>query len=165
MLARALLVSICLAAVVGCGENSIGDSPVVGEPISGDVAGTYGTETFTPMYGVAVPSSAPEQAELEIQLSPAAINCERHLQTGLANPRGLFARIFVKSAAVGSYPSSFVEFDELTNSHTSQKGSTSGSVEILAIDVSHVKGSIAFQDAVNDFELALNGGFDVKRCP
>ena len=155
--------SIGLGSALGC-SSSIGESPVRGEPLGGDVTGSYGSTGFSPKYGVAIASSAPEQAELELQLGEAALNCDRYLASGALNPFGLFARIYLKTAQPGAYPNSFVEFDQLTDSHTTQLGAPSGNLTVSAIDATHLEGSIVFQETVSDVAVALNGSFQITRC-
>src|SRR5262245_55848225 len=94
---RSSLIVACAALLAGCGNGF--DNEVRGEPIGGDVVGAYDTQAINPKYGVAVSTSSPDVAELDVQLGEAALNCSYYLRPGGGNPAGIFARVYLKKAA------------------------------------------------------------------
>ena len=149
---RAHLALVALFAAA-CGSGASG-TPLR----SGSVTGSYDGRTFTAAFGFAATKGSGNL----IAVGAGPLNCDT--PNAADPPAGSNGIISVKQLAVGSYAN--VNVQVMTNDGDWMSfGSNSGTLTITAADDHSVAGTISFTENGNDHMVALNGDFDVERCP
>lgn len=141
--------------IVGCGTS--------GEPLSGDVAVHYGSDTPDLVVGTAV-RTADTTDQMLVQLGTDEVDCDTYLDVFLSfdNPEGTFVYFNVPDQP-GDYADAFVSVmkSEDRSTHTNL---SSGAVTITAVEP-RVTGTVTFDTTDDEVgEISVAGSFDVKRC-
>ncbi len=129
----------------------------------GDVAMTYGSARPDFVVGTAV-QSEDSPLHMLVQLGTDDVDCETYLDRlfSFDNPEGYFA-YFTVLKEPGAYVDTTVAAMRDTGSDT-HINLADGSVVIDAVDA-RVVGSLVFSTRDDEVgEIAVSGGFDVKRC-
>lgn len=143
----------CTAVLLGCGGGA-------GTPLlSGQVTGQFDTTNFTAINGFAVDRAGMNSL---IVLGDGPLNCAT--VTASDPPAGSNGIISVASLTVGDYSSVAVQVMR-TVTNWESRGSNTGTLKITAADATKVAGTIAYSTTIDSVPLALNGTFEVSRCP
>jgi hypothetical protein len=149
----ALALTVTLAA---CGD----DDSAPGLPLlSGSASGDYAGEAFTAVNGFAsIYNDAPV-----IGLGNGPLSCESLASS--SPPQGLNAAIQIPTLAVGTYDNVFVNLYRVSGGDFDSHGSDGATVVITAVSETSVSGTVTFDTTIDDEHFALNGDFEVSRCP
>lgn len=151
-------VTLILLTLVGSAVAACSDAD--SEPLlAGDVTGTFGTTDFTIINGIIGRSAS---GSYGIALGSDDMGCSSI--TADEPPPGNWAVIQVSTLEPGTYSNTNVVVAE-NHSDYHSLGTNSGVLVISSVSATSVAGSIAYADEVDGTALALNGDFEVKRCP
>lgn len=143
----------CTAVLLGCGGGA-------GTPLlSGQVTGQFDTTNFTATNGFA--KDRPGKSSLII-LGDGPINCAS--VEAPDPPTGLNGLISVASLEAGDYANVSVQIFRNVSSFEG-RGSNAGRLKLTAVDATKVSGTITYSTTIEAVPLALNGTFEVTRCP
>ena len=144
-------------ALAACGGTS-------GEPIEGDIAMSYGGDTFTFTVGAVVEDENTPGQMLD-QLGTDELDCDSNLDNlfSFNNPEGTFL-FFSVPAEPGTYADGFLSAMRSSNNST-HVNSSSGSVTITTVD-GRVTGTVDEFSTTDDEvgEITAGGSFDGLKC-
>jgi hypothetical protein len=146
------LMVLSSAALLYCGGAP-------GTPLrSGSVTGNFNGTMFTAVNGFAASRSNGNI----IIMGTGRLNCASIDAT--EPPDGMNGQITPRSLDAGTYSNVSVRVMK-NDGNWEAFGSGTGSLTITAEDSTHVAGTITYMDTINSRVAALNGTFDVSRCP
>ena len=155
---RMKLVVACLVATA-CGTNGTG-----GEPIHGDIAMHYGSDTPQLVVGSAVMNKN-KPNEMFVQIGSDTVDCSTYLDVifGAGYPSGEFVYFSVDSTQASSDAMADVSVGK-SDGNNAQVTAGSGSVTIDAVEprVSGTVNATLTNSTIGTITVA--GSFDVKRC-
>ncbi|MCC6337685.1 MAG: hypothetical protein IT380_27295 [Myxococcales bacterium] len=140
-------------ALLGCGGGAA--TPL----ISGMVTGNYEGTMFTATNGFAAEREGKSSI---IVLGTGNLNCAS--ATAADPPMGNNGLISVASLTPGDFSNVSVQVMK-NDGNWESSGSNKGTLKITAADAAKVAGTITYSDDISGRAMALNGTFEVTRCP
>lgn len=154
---RKPVVALVLSTAVTLAACGGGEGP--GEPLlSGELAGTYKGQAFTPAFGFV---TLYEGSNL-IGLGDGPLNCASPQRPD--PPSGTNAMLVLSTLEVKTYSSVLVQILR-NNGSFEGTGSNSGTVTITAVSDTSVAGTVAYSYTDASQTYGLSGSFEVARCP
>ncbi|GMU62592.1 MAG: hypothetical protein AMXMBFR34_43550 [Myxococcaceae bacterium] len=127
--------------------------------VSGSVTGNCEGTMFTATNGFAADREGKSSV---ILLGTGNLNCAS--VTASDPPTGNNGLISVASLMAGDYSSVSVQVMK-SDGNWESSGSNKGTLKITAADTAKVAGTITYSDDISGRAMALNGTFEVTRCP
>jgi hypothetical protein len=153
-----LFASVLTLASAACGGG--GRGAPAGEPvISSTVKGAYDTAPFTIKFGFVTLRPA---GNYIIALGSETLDCAS--LDAPAPPHGDSASLSLASVDVGVYSGIQVQLFHNIGAFTSVASNT-GAIGITLSSPTSVGGTVAYTDTISGKSYALNGSFEVVRCP
>jgi hypothetical protein len=140
--------------LIACGTS--------GEPMSGDIAVTYGDEMPKMVVGAAV-EDMDTPGQMLVQMGDDNVDCDTYFGGLSFGNSGTFVYFSVDATTPGTQSDLYITVEHSTGRHVSSN-STEGTVTIETVSP-RVTGSLTFQTTDNDVgSITVSGSFDVKRC-
>lgn len=149
-----VLVSCSMFALLGCGAG--GSSLPL---LSGSVTGNYDGTMFTATNGFAADRAGKSSI---ILIGTGNLSCAS--VTAADPPTGNNGLISVASLMAGDFTSVPVQVMR-NDGNWESTGSSKRTLKITTADTAKVAGTITYSDDISGRAMALNGTFEVTRCP